>query len=238
MALNLWRHASRRALAGSLIPAFLCLGLTDRRQPADLVAALLRDAAVQAALEAARRGEARVIEDQAAITAIPAPPFGEAARAAAMKARFADVGLQNVRIDEAGNVIGERPGASRRPNLVLAAHLDTVFPPGTDVTVRREGRVLAAPGIGDDGRGLALLLGIARALDEGRVRTPGTITFVANVGEEGLGDLRGARELFERTLKDQVDAFVSIDGSGHGITNSAVGSRPSASSSSRRRPGR
>jgi tripeptide aminopeptidase len=188
------------------------------------VAKLLEATPVKAALDAVRRGERRVLDDQVELTAIPAPRSQEQARGEAMKRKFEQVGLRNVRIDKVGNVVGERPGAARRPNLVLAAHLDTVFPPGTDVTVKRDGPMLRAPGVGDDGRGLAVMLGVARALDEGRVQTPGTITFVADVGEEGLGDLRGMKQLFGDTLEGQVDAFVSIDGSEHGITNVAVGS--------------
>jgi acetylornithine deacetylase/succinyl-diaminopimelate desuccinylase-like protein len=107
---------------------------------------------------------------------------------------------------------------------VFSAHLDTVFPEGTDVRVKREGGVMKAPGIGDDCRGLAVLLAIIRALDEGHVETPGTITFVADVGEEGLGDLRGMKQLFFETLKGGIDKFVSIDGTGLGITNTGVGS--------------
>jgi tripeptide aminopeptidase len=121
-------------------------------------------------------------------------------------------------------VIGDRPGLAARPNVVLAAHLDTVFPEGTDVTVKREGNVLRAPGISDDGRGLAVLLGVVRALEAGHVQTKSSLTFVADVGEEGLSDLRGMRELFGVTLKGQVDAFVSIDGTDHGITAVGVGS--------------
>ncbi len=188
------------------------------------IAALLDSAPVKAALEAARRGEARAIDEQIELTQIPAPGFHEQARGAAVKRKFEQAGLRNVRIDQAGNVVGERPGGAPRPNIVLAAHLDTVFPEGTDVTVTRQGAVLKAPGVGDDGRGLGVLLGVARALDEGQVRTPGTITFVADVGEEGLSDLRGMKQLFNDTLKGKVDAFVSIDGSDHGITNIAVGS--------------
>lgn len=215
----------RTALAVAVVVAALCVvaGAAARRAD-NPIASLLNDASIKAALDAARRGEARVIEDQVALTEIPAPGFHEAARAEAMKRRFEEAGLKNVRIDKVGNVLGERPGSARRPNVVLAAHLDTVFPEGTDVRVQRDGNVLKAPGIGDDGRGLGVLLGVARALGEGGVRTPGTITFVADVGEEGLSDLRGMKELFNNTLKGQVDAFVSIDGSGHGITNVAVGS--------------
>jgi acetylornithine deacetylase/succinyl-diaminopimelate desuccinylase-like protein len=199
-------------------------GAGERSGADDVLPKLLASAPVKAALDAARAGEPRAIEDQVELTQIPAPGFHEERRAEVMKRKFEQAGLRNVRIDKAGNVIGERPGASPRPNVVLAAHLDTVFPEGTDVTVKREGTVLSAPGIGDDGRGLGVLLGVARALDAGRVQTPGTITFVADVGEEGLSDLRGMKQLFGETLAGRVDAFVSVDGSEHGITNVAVGS--------------
>ena len=121
-------------------------------------------------------------------------------------------------------MLGEYPGAAPRPHVVIAAHLDTVFPEGTDVKVKREGAVLRGPGIGDDCRGLAVLVAIVREMKKANVQTPGTITFVANVGEEGLGDLRGVKELFNDTLKDQIDRFVSIDGTGVHVTNVAVGS--------------
>src|SRR2546421_467971 len=106
----------------------------------------------------------------------------------------------------------------------IAAHLDTVFPEGTDVRVKREGNVLRGPGIGDDCRGLGVLVSIAREMKKANVRSKGSITFVANVGEEGLGDLRGVKQLFKETLKGQIDKFVSIDGTGVHVTNVAVGS--------------
>ena len=121
-------------------------------------------------------------------------------------------------------MIAERPGANPRPNVVISAHLDTVFPRGTDVKVRRDGYVLRGPGIGDDCRGLADLLAVARALNKAGVSTPGTITFVATVGEEGLGDLRGVKRLFNESLKGRIDRFVSIDGEGLGVTHIAIGS--------------
>lgn len=186
---------------------------------------LLKDPSIQAALEATKRNEPDTLEAQIQINEIPAPPFKEHARAADLKRRFTELGLKNVFIDKEGNVLGTRPGAQPRPHLVIAAHLDTVFPEGTDVTVKREGAILKAPGIGDDTRGLAAMLSVIRALDEGKVRTPGTITFVANVGEEGLGDLRGAKALFNDTLKDQVDFFISIDGTSiNRIVYSGIGS--------------
>ncbi|HEY0022404.1 MAG TPA: M20/M25/M40 family metallo-hydrolase [Longimicrobium sp.] len=183
-----------------------------------------RNARVRQALEFARQDEPRTIEDQIAICQIEAPPFKEARRAEDLRARFAAMGLRNVRIDSVGNVIAERPGAPGEPVVVISGHLDTVFPEGTDVTVRREGTILRAPGIGDDCRGLAILLGIARAMDQAQLRTRGTIIFVGTVGEEGAGNLRGVRHLFSHELKDRVDYFISVDGTGLGLTKDAVGS--------------
>lgn len=188
--------------------------------PADLV----KDPTVVAALDASKRYEPKAVEEQVRICEIPAPPFKETVRGKEFEKLFRGLGLQNVFIDKAGNVLGTRPGTAPRPNVVFAAHLDTVFPEETNVQVSRDGNVLKGPGIGDDCRGLTVLLSIVRALDEGKVKTPGTITFVANVGEEGLGDLRGVKELFQVTLKDGIDKFVSIDGTGLGIANVGVGS--------------
>jgi tripeptide aminopeptidase len=186
--------------------------------------ALLADSAVKAALEAAKRNEPKTIEQEIRICEIPAPPFQETARGRELQRLFTGLGLKDVRMDKAGNVIGVRPGTSPHPNLVFSAHLDTVFPEGTDVHVTREGSVLKGPGIGDDCRGLAVMLSTIQALNEARVETPGTITFVADVGEEGLGDLRGVKNLFYESLKGEIDKFVSVDGTGLGITNIGVGS--------------
>ncbi len=179
---------------------------------------------VKAALAAARQGEARVLEEQVELSEIPAPLLKEAQRGAAVRAKFAALRLANVRIDAAGNVLGDRPGRAIHPHVVLAAHLDTVFPEGTNVKTSREGGMLKGPGIADDARGLAVVLGVIRALDAAKVQTDGTITFVANVGEEGLGDLRGMKQIFNETLRGGVDYFVSIDGSGLDVTNVGVGS--------------
>lgn len=187
-------------------------------------AALMKEPPIRAALEAVKRNEPSVVEQQIKLCEIPAPPFHEEVRGRELQRLFQSLGLREVRTDRAGNVIGVRPGASAHPNLVFAAHLDTVFPEGTDVKVTTDGAVLKGPGIGDDCRGLALMLGVIRALDEGHVETPGTITFVADVGEEGLGDLRGMKELFGATLKGQIDKFVSVDGLGLSIDNVGVGS--------------
>jgi acetylornithine deacetylase/succinyl-diaminopimelate desuccinylase-like protein len=188
-------------------------------------AALMKDQAVKAALDAAKASEAQTIEDQIRFCEIPAPSFKETARGEELRKSFQQLGLQNVRVDKAGNVLGDRPGAAPRPHLVMAAHLDTVFPEGTSVKVRREGAVLHGPGIGDDCRGLGVLVALIRSLKQANVQTPGSITFVADVGEEGLGDLRGMKQLFNESLKGRVvDTFVSIDGTGLSVTYVFVGS--------------
>jgi tripeptide aminopeptidase len=179
---------------------------------------------VKRAIEFIKQNEAETVNEQAKICEIPAPSFKEQVRAAYLKQRFIELGLINVRIDAEGNVLGERPGETAQTTLVLAAHLDTVFPEGTDVKVSRSGTTLKAPGIGDDTRGLAVLLAVVRAMNDAKISTRGTIIFVANVGEEGLGDLRGTRYLFNKELKGKITHFVSVDGTGHGTTNRAVGS--------------
>lgn len=214
----------RRAGAAILLGvSFGFSGIHAQTGP-DIGSRLLQDAAVKAAVQAARDDEAQTLEDQVRLCEIPAPPFKEAQRAKAYADAFRALGLKNVRTDRVGNVLGERPGTAPRPHLVFSAHLDTVFPEDTNVQVTREGSVFRGPGIGDDCRGLAVVLGVVRALEKAKVQTPGTITFVGTVGEEGLGDLRGVKALFRETLKGQIDRFVSIDGTGLGMTHIGVGS--------------
>ena len=204
----------------TLLLSSACAAAAWAQNPAGLV----NDPSIRAAFAAIERNEPRMLEEQIRVCQIPAPPFHEEVRGREFERLFQRAGLKDVRIDHAGNVIGIRPGRSAHPNLVFAAHLDTVFPDGTDVKVTRDGAVLKGPGIGDDCRGLAVLLGMIAALDDAHVETPGTITFVADVGEEGLGDLRGMKELFGVTLKGRIDKFVSIDGIGLGLTHIGVGS--------------
>ena len=183
------------------------------------------DPALARAIEAVKRGEPATIDEQIRLCEIPAPPFKEGARAEVYRQALQKLGLQNVRVDGVGNVIGVRPGAAPAPNVVLSAHLDTVFPEETPVRVTRSAARIAGPGIGDNCRGLAVVLAVVRALNEAAVQTRGPLTIVGTVGEEGLGDLRGVKHLFDRELKGQVDRFVSVDGAGHLITHAAVGSR-------------
>jgi acetylornithine deacetylase/succinyl-diaminopimelate desuccinylase-like protein len=195
------------------------------RSQTKTAAQLLAEPATQAAMKSIVAREPHFIDEQIRITEIPAPPFMETTRGLELKRLFTAAGLENVRIDATGNVLGDRPGAAAHPHLVIAAHLDTVFPEGTDVQVKRNGNVLAAPGIGDDGRGLASMLALIDAMQTAKLKTRGTVTFVADVGEEGLGDSRGTKALFATTLKGQIDDFISIDGDRlNGIVNVGVGS--------------
>jgi tripeptide aminopeptidase len=187
--------------------------------------AALRNPQLKSALEAIQRDNAWTLEQQVSICEIPAPPFKEAARATEFKRRLEALGLTNVRIDAEGNVIAERPGSGNGPSVMLSGHLDTVFPEGTDVKVKREGERYKAPGIGDDCRGLAVVLAVARAYQQSKVATPGKVYFVGTVGEEGPGNLRGVRHLFTKEFpRGSIDHFISIDGSGTSIANAAVGS--------------
>ena len=166
-------------------------------------------------------------EEQARVCSIPAPPFGEAERAAYLRARFEGLGLAGAKVDEEGNCVALRRGARLRPLLVVSAHMDTVFPEGTDFTVRRERGRMLAPGIADDGCGLAALVALVRALGECSIETEGSVLFVGTVGEEGEGNLRGARHLLQAgEWAKEVDAFVSLDGPGvERITRAALASR-------------
>jgi tripeptide aminopeptidase len=185
-------------------------------------AAVASHPAVRQALDFVAADAAQTLADQKAIVAIEAPPFQEQQRAADFCARLKALGCDDAAIDGEGNVIAVRRGKGG-PALVVAAHLDTVFPAGTDVTVKEKDGRLYAPGIGDDTRGLAELLSMIRALNATRIRTLGDIWFVATVGEEGLGDLRGARALFRDHAG--LDGFISIDGAHAArITYVAVGS--------------
>ncbi|MDP2319416.1 MAG: M20/M25/M40 family metallo-hydrolase [Acidobacteriota bacterium] len=217
------RHVHRLASPLVLL-LFAALPAAAQQDATNIGARLMADAAVKTAVEAIKAAEPKTIEDQVALCEVEAPPFKEQKRAEVYARMFREAGLQNVRIDKEGNVLGDRPGAQPRPRLVFSAHLDTVFPEGTDVKVKRDGHILRGPGIGDDCRGLAVVLAVIRAMNQAKIQTAGSITFVGTVGEEGLGDLRGVKYLFNEGMKGQIDRFVSVDGTGLGITHIAVGS--------------
>jgi tripeptide aminopeptidase len=189
---------------------------------------VLDDPKFKAAMAVLDREHDRIVADIVTLTEIPAPPFKEDKRGAAYLEMLRQHGLTDVERDAEGNVMGVRKGTGNGPLIAIAAHLDTVFPEGTDVKVKREGTRLSAPGIGDDTRSLAVLLGIIRAMDAAGFRTRSDILFIGNVGEEGLGDLRGVKHLFQKgPYKDRIGLFISMDGAGGGddITHGGVGSK-------------
>ncbi len=180
---------------GALVLCLVSPALASAQQDAATIGArLMQQAAIKSALDAIRAAEPQTIEDQVKLCEVEAPPFKETKRAQLYAQMFRDVGLQNVRIDKEGNVLGERRGTQARPHLVFSAHLDTVFPEGTNVAVKRDGTMLHAPGIGDDCRGLAVVLAVARVMVKGNIQTPGTITFVGD-GRRGRPRRSARREV-------------------------------------------
>jgi tripeptide aminopeptidase len=196
--------------------------------PANRPRTLLADPDLHPVRAAARRADAAALREQLELAAIPAPPFGEERRGERVLERFREIGLDAPRRDEVGNVLGTLAGsgADEAP-LVVAAHLDTVFAAATDLTPRREGERIYAPGITDNARGLAGMLAVARVLVRARVRPRRPVVFVGTVGEEGPGDLRGVKHLFRAGAPlRRAAAFVALDGSGlRRIVHRAVGSR-------------
>lgn len=179
---------------------------------------------VRAALDWFAKNLAWINDEQITLTEIPAPSFQEERRAAAVKALFAAEGFP-VHSDKIGNVIAEVRGTSEKECVLLAAHLDTVFPADTGVKVRREGDRMLAPGISDNGTGLAALAAIARALHAAKIKPQRTILLAANVGEEGEGNLRGMRELID-AYRSKLRAVIVLDGSGTDhVTTKALASR-------------
>jgi acetylornithine deacetylase/succinyl-diaminopimelate desuccinylase-like protein len=185
---------------------------------------LLENVRVRTALDWFTPNISWVNDEQARLTEIAAPPFQESQRATAVKALLAAAGLA-VQIDATGNVIGELRGTNEKEMVVIAAHLDTVFPLGTDVKVHREGTRMTAPGISDNGSGLAALIALARAVQSAEIHPQRTILFVGDVGEEGEGNLRGMRAIVD-TYRGRLKAVVVLDGSGTDhVTTKALASR-------------
>ena len=179
---------------------------------------------VRTALDWFAAHHAWIDDEQARLTEIPAPTFQESERAAAVKVLLSAVGLE-VTTDKTGNVIGLLRGSSDKEVVVLSAHLDTVFPPETEVKVHREKSRMTAPGISDNGAGLAALVAVARAIHEARIQPQRGILFVANVGEEGEGNLRGMRAVVD-AYRDRLKAVIVLDGSSvDHVTTKALASR-------------
>jgi len=221
-----------------LFPAYcilLSMALTLRSQRAAAAAqssaeeivsidALVKNRRVAQALSAAGELNAWSTEQQVRLTEVPAPTFQEGARAELVRKLLLESGLRP-RVDSAGNVVAERPGNGRKDVVLLSAHLDTVFPAGTSVKVKKEGRRLEAPGISDNGAGLAALLCLARALHQAKVHTQSAIVFAANTGEEGEGNLRGMRKLVE-SYRNRLRAVIAVDGAATDhVTTVALASR-------------
>ncbi|MCI0349564.1 MAG: M20/M25/M40 family metallo-hydrolase [Acidobacteriales bacterium] len=192
------------------------------------IASFASDAIVHKAFNWLQAEERRFREWQMEFTAIPAPPFGEAQRSRWLNERFKKLGLADVAIDEVGNVIGFRSGTQKSElALAITAHIDTVFPPGTRIEVRREGEKLLGPGISDNASGVTAVLAMAAVLAEFGMQTQAPLLFVGNVGEEGEGDLRGMRHLFSKSpWKDSIARTLVVDGAGtETIVTQALGSR-------------
>lgn len=191
------------------------------------IASLLGSKQIQRAFDFIGRLERRLDEELVRVCEIAAPPFKEEARADYVARRFEAIGLSRVRIDDEGNVIAERPGLAAEPRIIVSAHVDTVFPEGTDVRVKRAGARFHAPGVSDNACGIVSLMALAETLEAAGVVTEGSIHFVGTVGEEGEGNLRGVRRLFAAgEYRETLDAFISLDGPGlERITQRALGSR-------------
>ncbi len=206
------------ASAALLLTVFIQPASGQSEEPPDVqdryaeeIAALMIDSRVRAGMQHIVAIEPRSRRDLIELTEIPAPPFAEQARAERFADLLREAGLTDVRIDEVGNAIGRRPGRSGDRVVAYAAHLDTVFPPETDVTVRFDDEKMYAPGIGDNTRGLVTVLGVLRAMQHANMETEADVLFIGNVGEEGLGDLRGVKHLF-REGAPRIDSFIAVDG--------------------------
>ena len=230
---TLRRHPRRRGAAGLVLAAaWLGVAVPASGQQArsqvepeilDQVRAIMEDPRVQEAFRYLEAEDEATMADLLELTGIPAPPFMEEVRGRRFQERLEEIGVDTTWVDEVGNVIGVRRGAGEG-TLVFSGHLDTVFPEGTDVSVRMSGDTLYAPGIADDTRGLATVLAVLRALNAAGIETRQDVWFVGTVGEEGLGDLRGVKRLFA-DHGDVIDGFVSVDGLGrHSVTNAGLGS--------------
>jgi tripeptide aminopeptidase len=189
---------------------FLTMATLYARAAGDSIEKIADDPACVRALAWIDTSALWLTDQQIQLTEIPAPEFKEAPRAQYLKKILEAAGLE-VQLDKIGNVIAERPGADANSVILLAAHLDTVFPAGTDVRVKRHANRLTAPGVADNGAGLAALAGLARAFSESRIHTTKTIVLAGDVGEEGEGNLRGIRALVE-SYGSRLSAVIAVDG--------------------------
>ena len=219
-----WKPTVKRALVCVILLAMPVRSAPPHAPRQSQSSRLSDNPRVRAALDWFTPNISWINDQQARLTEIPAPPFQEAPRAAALKELLAEAGL-SVQIDKAGNVIGELGGVNGKEIVIVSAHLDTVFPAGTEVKVHREGSRMTAPGISDNGTGVAALLALARAVRFARLKLQRTILFVGDVGEEGEGNLRGMRALVD-TYRSNLKAVIVLDGSSTDhVTTKALASR-------------
>jgi tripeptide aminopeptidase len=221
------RSRVRAASTALCLAALAASGPSAQPAPGSAVQPLIGGAQFKQAAAFIQTDYDRFVRELVTLTEIPAPPFKEQARAKAFAAMLREVGLADVEIDPEGNALGVRKGEGDGSMVAIVAHLDTVFPEGTDVKVKRQGTRFAAPGIGDNTRGLALVLAVVRAMNAAKLRTTSDLLVVGNVGEEGEGDLRGVKFLLHKgKYKDRIKQFVAIDGgTQETITRGGVGSR-------------
>jgi tripeptide aminopeptidase len=194
------------------------------------IAALASDRALHRAFQWVHLHAQQLLKWQLELLAIPAPPFQETARAQWFQQQFFKLNLKNVQVDDIGNTLAELPATKSSvdaPVILLSAHLDTVFPPETDCTPRFEDPVIHGPGACDNGAGLTALLAIAAALQHAELTPTTTILFCANVGEEGPGDLRGMKHLFQHSpYAGRIRYAIALEGAGTAtIVDRALGSR-------------
>lgn len=188
------------------------------------IKALAKNPSVKAAFKAIMNLEPQTHQDLITLTEIPAPPFKEEARGRKYAEMLQAAGADSVWTDEVGNVLARRKGRTGNKTVVMEAHLDTVFPEGTDVKVKQKGDTLFAPGVADDTRGLAMVLSVLKAMEKAGIETEADVLFIGTVGEEGQGDLRGVKHLFSEK-GPKIDSYIAVDGTGVGtITNRGLGS--------------
>lgn len=190
------------------------------------VARLAKTKQVKAAFDFIAAQKDQTTKDLITLTEVLAPPFMETERGKVFSKMLQEAGVDSIWTDKVGNVIGLRKGSSGESGYVgVDAHLDVVFPEGTDVTVKKAGDTLKAPGIGDDTRGLAMLISMLKAMNKAEIKTQKDILIVGSVGEEGLGDLRGMKYMFNESGLD-IDSWIAIDGGSLGrISNAGLGSK-------------
>jgi tripeptide aminopeptidase len=208
------------------------MGFLPQKSAFSSVTAIAALRPVHAAFAWMHHNPKTIMDWQVDLSSIPAPPFGEAARSAWIAARFAEIGLQSIETDEVGNVFATLPAAKLPPEstghvVVLSAHLDIVFPAQTPLVPALDGDLLQMPGACDNGAGVVGIMAIASSLVQARVELPVPLVFLANVGEEGEGDLRGVRHLYRNhPLAERIAAHIVLDGAGaESIVTQALGSR-------------